>query len=138
MTAKYLLDTNVISEPLRPHPAPGILRRLREHEGEMAIPAPVWHELRFGCARLTQSRRREVIERYIQDVVLASFPVLNYNQEAADWHALERARLEAVGKTPPFVDGQIAAIAYVNELILVTSNPADFRTFKGLQVRSWS
>ena len=138
MTAKYLLDTNVISEPLRPHPAPGILRRLREHEGEMAIPAPVWHELRFGCARLTQSRRREVIERYIQDVVLASFPVLNYNQEAADWHALERARLEAVGKTPPFVDGQIAAIAYVNELILVTSNPADFWTFKGLQVRSWS
>ena len=138
MTAKYLLDTNVISEPLRPHPAPGILRRLREHEGEMAIPAPVWHELRFGCARLTQSRRRKVIERYIQDVVLASFPVLNYNQEAADWHALERARLEAVGKTPPFVDGQIAAIAYVNELILVTSNPAHFRTFKGLQVRSWS
>ena len=138
MTAKYLLDTNVISEPLRPHPAPGILRRLREHEDEMAIPAPVWHELRFGCARLTQSRRREVIERYIQDVILASFPVLNYNQEAADWHALERARLEAVGKTPPFVDGQIAAIAYVNELILVTSNPADFRTFKGLQVRSWS
>ncbi len=138
MTVKYLLDTNVISEPLRPHPAPGILRRLREHDGEMAIPAPVWHELRFGCARLTQSRRREAIERYIQDVVLASFPVLDYNREAADWHALERARLEAVGKTPPFIDGQIAAIAYVNELILVTSNPADFRAFKGLQVRSWS
>lgn len=138
MIAKYLLDTNVISEPLRPYPAPGILRRLREHEGEMAIPAPVWHELRFGCARHTQPRRREVIERYIQNVILASFPVLGYNQEAADWHALERARLEAVGKTPPFIDGQIAAIAYVNELILVTSNPADFRTFKGLQVRSWS
>lgn len=138
MIAKYLLDTNVISEPLRPLPAPGILRRLREHEGKMAIPAPVWHELRFGCARLTQSRCREVIERYIQDVVLSNFPVLDYDQEAADWHALERARLEAVGKTPPFIDGQIAAIAYVNELILVTSNPADFRAFKGLHVRSWS
>lgn len=138
MSAKYLVDTNVVSEPLRPHPAPGILRRLREHEGEMAIPAPVWHELRFGCARLTPSRRREIIERYIHDVLLASFPVLDYNQEAADWHALERARLEAAGKTPPFIDGQIAAIAYVNGMILVTSNPADFRAFKGLQVQSWS
>ena len=138
MTAKYLLDTNVVSEPLRPKPAAGILRRLREHEGEIAIPAPVWHELRFGCSRLTRSRRREVIERYIEEVVLASFPVLDYDREAADWHALERARLEAVGKTPPFIDGQIAAIAYVNELILVTSNPTDFRAFKGLQVRSWS
>ena len=114
------------------------MRRLREHEGEIAIPAPVWHELRFGCSRLTQSRRREVIERYIEDVVLASFPVLDYDQEAADWHALERARLEAAGKTPPFIDGQIAAIAHVNGLILVTSNPTDFRAFKGLQVRSWS
>ena len=138
MTAKYLLDTNFVSEPLRPNPAAGVLRRLREHEGEIAIPAPVWHELRFGCSRLPQSRRREAIERYIEDVVLASFPVLDYDQRAADWHALERARLEAVGKTPPFIDGQIAAIAYVNELILVTSNPTDFRAFKGLQVRSWS
>ncbi len=138
MTAKYLLDTNVVSEPLRPHPAPGILRQLREHEGEIAIPALVWHELRFGCSRLAQSRRREVIERYIEDVVLASFPVLDYNQEAADWHALERTRLEAIGKTPPFIDGQIAAIAYVNDLILVTSNPTNFRTFKGLHVRSWT
>lgn len=138
MTAKYLLDTNVISEPLRPKPATGIMRRLREYEGEIVIPAPVWHELRFGCSRLAPSRRREVIERYIEDVVLTSFPMLDYDREAADWHALERARLEAAGKTPPFIDGQIAAIAHVNGLILVTSNPTDFRAFKGLQVRSWS
>lgn len=137
MNIKYLLDTNVISEPLRPNPAAGIMRRLREHENEIAIPAPVWHELRFGSSRLTQSRRRDVLERYIEDVVLASFPVLDYDREAADWHALERARLEAAGKTPPFIDGQIAAIAHVNGLILVTSNPTDFRSFKGLQVRSW-
>ncbi len=113
------------------------MHRLREHEDEIAIPAPVWHELRFGCSRLAQSQRRNEIERYIEDVVLASFPVLDYGQEAADWHALERARLEAAGKTPPFIDGQIAAIAHVNGLILVTSNPTDFRSFKGLQIRSW-
>ena len=79
-----------------------------------------------------------MIERYIEAVILASFPVLDYDHDAADWHALERARLEAVGKTPPFIDGQIAAIAYVNKLILVTSNPTDFRVFKEVQIRNWS
>ena len=114
------------------------MRQLRDHESEIAIPAPVWHELRFGCARLAPSRRRQAIEHYIEDVVLASFPVLEYDQEAADWHAIERARLGALGRTPPFVDGQIAAIAHINGLTLVTSNTSDFQLFKGLRVRSWA
>lgn len=135
---RYLLDTNTVSEPLRPTPAVGIVRRLRRHEGEVAIPAPVWHELRFGCARLPPSRRREAIERYIETVVLASFPVLDYDKEAADWHALERVRLGADGRTPPFVDGQIAAIAYVNDLTLITSNIRDFGGFQELRVQSWT
>ena len=135
---RYLLDSNTVSEPLRPKPSARIIQGLHEHDGEAAIPAPVWHELRFGCARLPPSRRRSDIERYIQDVVLTSFPVLDYNREAADWHALERARLRSIGKTPPFVDGQIAAIAFVNDLILVTSNVRDFEWFRGLQVQSWT
>lgn len=114
------------------------MRRLGEHEGQVAIAAPVWHELRFGCARLPPSRRRNVIERYIEDVVLASFPVLNYEREAADWHARERARLSASGRKPPFVDGQIAAIASVNGLTLVTSNTSDFREFRDLKVCAWA
>ena len=138
MTTRFLLDTNVVSEPLRPQPSAGVMRRLRDHDGEMAIPALVWHELRFGCARLARSRRREAIERYLDEVVAVSLPVLDYDRGAADWHALERARLVAAGRTPPFVDGQIAAIARVNDLILVTSNKADFQDFKGLRLRSWA
>lgn len=138
MSLKYLLDTNVVSEPLRPSPATTVLRRLRRHEGETAIASIVWHELQFGCARLPKSRRKAAIERYLEEVVLASFPILDYGRAAAEWHAVERARLEAAGKTPPFVDGQIAAIASVNDLVLVTANKADFRRFKGLRVQNWS
>ena len=134
---KYLLDVGIVSEPLKPRPSGNIMRRLLEHEGEIAIPALVWHELRFGCLRLTHLRHREVIERYIQDVVLASFPILEYDQKAADWHAGERARLAALGQNPPFINGQIAAIAFVNGMVLVTSNPAEFRGFKELQIRNW-
>jgi len=135
---RYLLDTNVVSEPMRPKPAPGILRGLCEHDGDIVIPAPVWHELRFGCARLAPSRRREALEHYIEDVVRANYPVLGYDQDAADWHALERARLAAVGCTPPFVDGQIAAIAVVNDLTLVTANVQDFDQFLQLKMQSWA
>lgn len=66
-----------------------------------------------------------------------SFPVLDYDRRAADWHAVERARLSAAGRTPPFVDGQIAAIARVNDLVLITSNKDDLRGFEGLRTRSW-
>ncbi len=138
MSLKYLLDTNVASEPLRPHPAPAVLRRLRSHEGETAIPSIVWHELWFGCVRLPRSRRRAAIERYLEEVISASFPILDYDSTAAEWHARERARLGAAGKTPPFIDGQIAAIAQVNDLVLVTSNRSDFRGFKGLRVEKWA
>lgn len=138
MTLKYLLDTNVVSEPLRPEPAPDLMRNLRKHGGEMAIPSIVWHELQFGCLRLPRSRRRTAIERYLQDVVLATLPILDYDRAAAEWHARERARLASAGKTPPFIDGQIAAIAHVNQLSLVTSNRSDFARFKGLRVTSWA
>lgn len=79
-----------------------------------------------------------MIERYIDTVVLATFPVLDYDRRAADWHARERARLSALGRTPPFVDGQIAAIAYVNDLFLVTTNVRDFEDFQGLRLENWS
>ena len=135
---RYLLDTNVVSEPLRPKPSPAVIRRLSEIDDEAAIGAPVWHELRFGCARLPPSRRREGFERYIDTVILANFSILEYDREAADWHALERARLSALGRTPPFTEGQIAAIAHVNGLILVTGNGRDFEGFQGLRLEDWS
>lgn len=137
MSLKYLLDTNVVSEPLRPKPRHGVIRKLSRHEDEIAISSVVWHELRYGAERLAPSRRREAIVRYLDEVVLTTMPILDYDRAATEWHAKERARLVARGSTPPFADGQIAAIAQVNELVLVTFNNADFRQFQGLRVLSW-
>jgi len=138
VSLKYLLDASTVSEPLRSRPSATVLRQLARHEDEVAIPSIVWHELRYGCARLAPSRRREAIETYLEQVVLASFPLLAYEHRAAEWHAGERARLEALGRTPPFVDGQIAAIAHVNDLTLVAADKTGFRGFKGLRVVSWT
>ena len=45
-----------------------------------------------------------------------TIPTISYDERAAAWHADERVRLEKLGKTPPFIDGQIAAVALTNGL----------------------
>ncbi len=138
MSLTYLLDTNIISEPLRPVPNQQVLERLKRYQDEMALAAIVWHELLFGAYRLSPSARRSAIEQYLSQVIAPTIPVLPYDNRAAQWHAAERARLVSLGKTPPFADGQIAAIARVNDLILVTANTADFALFQDIQVKDWS
>ncbi|CAA9253517.1 MAG: hypothetical protein AVDCRST_MAG77-2218 [uncultured Chloroflexi bacterium] len=135
--ARYLLDANVLSELLKPRPNAGVAERLGRHGDAVATGAPVYHELLFGARRLPPGRRRAEIERYLEQVVRATVPILPYDAAAADWHAAERARLAALGRTPPFVDGQIAAIARTNALTLVTANGADFRPFAGLDIEDW-
>ncbi len=137
MTLRFLLDTNIISEPLRPAPNQQILERLQRHGTEIAIAAVVWHELWFGCYRLPASAKRTAIERYLKQIIAVTMPILPYDDQAAEWHAAERARLARVGKTPPFADGQIAAIAKRNDLILVTANLADYTAFEGVQIERW-
>ena len=113
-----------------------MLRRLRQHEGEIAICSIVWHELRYGVERMPPSRRRDAIANYLEDVVLATMPILDYDRVAAERHALERARLVASGQTPAIVDGQIAAIASIHRLTVVTFNDRDFKPF-GVRVARW-
>jgi tRNA(fMet)-specific endonuclease VapC len=135
---RYLLDTNIVSQPVAKKPASGVLRRLRAAAHQCAIAAPVWHELQYGCERLPASKRRQALEDYLADVVQLSFTILPYDEAAALRHAAERARLERAGSTISFVDGQIAAIALVNDLVLVTGNLRDFAAFTTLQVENWA
>jgi tRNA(fMet)-specific endonuclease VapC len=111
MTLRYLLDTNIISEPVRPLPNANVMTRLVEAKSTVAIASIVWHQVKL--------------------------PILPYTQEAAEWFAGERARLMVLGLTPSYVDGQIAAIAKVNNLILVTRNVADYANFQDLPIENW-
>jgi tRNA(fMet)-specific endonuclease VapC len=137
LSLAYLLDTNVLSEPAKPSPNRGVQQRLIENEGAVATASLVWHELLFGCYRLPASHRRTALERYLQDVIAPHVPVLGYDDAAAAWHASERARLTGDGNPPAFVDGQIAAIARVNALVLVTANVRHYECFEGLTIEDW-
>jgi tRNA(fMet)-specific endonuclease VapC len=133
---RYLLDTNVLSELARPRPDDGVLARLEDVADDAAIAAVAWHELRFGVARLPSGRRREALAAFLTGLA-GRFPVLPYDKLAAEWHAGERARLERAGRPAPYADGQIAAVAVTNGLLLVTRDVADFAEFADLAVESW-
>lgn len=134
---RYLLDTNILSEPLRPRPNANVLQLLRDHSEELATASVVYHEICFGCQRLPDSKKRRAIEAYLQDEVKAKLVILPYDLAAAEWYAVERARLVQQGRPPSYVDGQIAAISAVNDLILITNNIADYRDFQSLQLENW-
>lgn len=115
-----------------------VVTRLEEEAPHCAIAAPVWHELIFGWSRMPQGKRKAALGSYLHDVIARTLPVLKYDKVAAHWHGTERARLEKVGKVTPFVDGQIAAIAHTQSLIVVTANTTDFEKFKDVGIEDWS
>ncbi len=135
-TIAWLLDTNVISEAVRAAPNVGVMANLAQYQGELAIAAPVWHELRYGWLRMPPGQRRDAIGRFVQDVV-GDLPVLPYDAQSARVHAELRALRERQGQTLAFVDGQIAAVAIAHGATLVTRDIVDFANLPGLRMVNW-
>jgi len=133
---RYLLDTNAVSEPFRPAPSESFSRRLREHKRSAAFSVITWQELVTGAARLPRGRRREALERY-HEIVRTSFPMLAFDEAAATWAGREDARLARRGITVSCEDLQIAAIAVVGGLTLVSADAA-FRRFGDLTMVDWT
>ncbi|HET6284075.1 MAG TPA: type II toxin-antitoxin system prevent-host-death family antitoxin [Polyangia bacterium] len=129
LTLKFPLDTTIVAAPVK---------KLEQQSPHCAIAAPVWHELVYGCSRLPVGKRRTALEAYLHAVVRRSFPVLPYDDAAAEWHGRERARLQEAGRPAPFVDGQIAAIAHTQGLTLVTAEGKDFEPFADLATADWT
>jgi len=135
----YLLDTNIISEPLAAKPNPGVMEKIRTHGTDLAITSVTWQELLYGMLLLPAGHRREQIKDYLLHRVGPSLPILGFDAAAARWQAEQRARLRSMGQTPAYPDSQIAAIAAVNQCVLVKRNVADFETYQkaGLVIENW-
>ncbi|NTV94992.1 MAG: type II toxin-antitoxin system VapC family toxin [Thiobacillus sp.] len=136
MSTLFLLDTNVISELAKIQPDLGVETQVLARQADCALAAPTVEELCFGVARLPKSARRDMLERWLEGV-LQQFTLLPIDYRAALWLGRERARLASEGSPAPRADGEIAAVAVVNGLTLITRNQKDFANFEGLRVDSW-
>ena len=121
VVARWLwrLDTNVLSEPVRPRSDTALVAWLKRHQGVVAVSAPVWHELQYGWLRMPEGARKDRLGRYLRNVV-APLPLLAYDGAAASLHAGQRAAAGQAGRGRPCADGQVAAIAVAHGLTLVT------------------
>ncbi len=133
----FLLDSNVLAELTRGEANAGVMAKLAEHRAVCATSALALHELAYGVAQLPDGARKARLQRFIGGLLECGMAILPYDQEAALWHARERARLAAEGIDAPFRDGQVAAVAASRKLTLVSRNPADFQHFAGLSSTSW-
>ncbi|MCF6204386.1 MAG: type II toxin-antitoxin system VapC family toxin [Methylococcaceae bacterium] len=133
----YLLDTNILSEPARKQPNINVMQRLAQYDGQYVTAAIVWHELQYGCELLAESKRKEELQSYLLTLKNAGLIILEYDQLAAEWYAKQRAILKTQGKIPAYADGEIASVASVNNLTLVTRNTDDFSDFKSLALDNW-
>lgn len=134
---RFLLDTNTISELFRLQPNSSIATKYAQNIDDIALASVTWHELLYGFHRLPTSRRKEELGFFLRQIIRPNVSILDYGEDEAEWFASERARLTGTGRMPSYADGQIAAIAAVHNLILVTRNVSDYSDFSGLAIENW-
>ncbi len=139
-----LLDTNVLSEALKPAPAPQVIAWLDAHFAECAISSLTVFELRAGLSILASGKRKDTLEKAITRA-LRRFADRTYAFDTAAAHAaavlLADARNEglALQQIPTkLADLQIAGIASAYGLQIATRNVTDFRGLGVSLLNPWA
>ena len=124
-----ILDTNVVSELMRPSGDPHVLSWLRRTgEGDLATTTITVAEIEYGLARLPDGSRAEVL-RTAAAALWESFAtaILPFDVLAARRYGTLMAARERSGRPTSAFDAQIAAIATVHKAKVATRNIADFQ-----------
>jgi predicted nucleic acid-binding protein len=124
-----VLDTNVLSELLRPTPAPQVEAWLAAQDGASVYFTAVGEaELRHGVALLPAGRRRDALAEAIEGMLDDDFRdrILPFNREAARAYAAIAAANRAAGRPVSQLDCQIAAIARAHGASVATRNTGDY------------
>ena len=122
----YLLDTNLISEMVKPFPEKTVCKKLIEYQNLCALPSTVWNELIYGVNIMEKGNRKDFLFSKMIKEVQSNYEIIHYDNHAAWIQADIRARLKETGHPVSFPDTQIASIAIANNMILVTRNSRHF------------
>ena len=135
-----LLDTNVVSEPLKPAPDAQVLAWLDAQAMEtLCLSAISLAELRLGIAVLPAGQRRDGLLASLEQRVLPLFAgrILPFDERAALAYAALRAQARAAGRAVAATDGYIAAIAAAHGLHVATRDVAPFQAAGVSVINPW-
>ena len=128
-----VLDTDVVSELMRPRPSAGLVTRLeRLAPAEQATTAITLGEIAYGARR---ADRPSLYDRAIG--LLGGVRILDFDRAAAERCGEIRAALERAGVRLADPDLRIAAIAVASDGLLVTGNLRHFARVPGLRAEDW-
>ncbi len=136
----FLLDTNVLSEYVKPLPEERVVCWLNSaDEDQLFVSVATLAELRFGVARMDHGSRRRNLEKWLQDEMLNRFDgrILSIDLQIADAWGEVMARCEDAGRRMGPMDCFLAATALVWDLTLVTRNTTDFASYGGAVFSPW-
>jgi len=125
----YLLDTNCVSELVRPEPEPSVIRWIEEtDEATLYLSVLTLSEIRKGVAGLAQGRRRTRLETWLEVDLRARFSgrIVPIDAGIADRFGWLAAEAKRQGKALPVIDGLLAATALHLNLTVVSRNARDF------------
>jgi len=125
----FLLDTNAVSEWVKPRPNPGLITWLEEiDEDRVFLSVVTLAELRYGVERLGAGKRRKRLEEWLQQELPLRFEgrILSIDSPVADACGKVVAQREALGRPIDVMDAFIAATTEAHSLTLVTRNASDF------------
>ena len=127
----FLLDTNVVSEWVKPRPDPHVVAWLADVDEDRVFMSVVTiGELRHGIERLPAGRRRAQLDQWLREELPQRFEgrVLSIDAAVANaWGAIV-AQHERAGRPIGTMDALVAATAEVHDLTLVTRNASDFKS----------
>jgi toxin FitB len=135
-----VLDTNVVSEPLKPRPDPAVLHWLdRQGPATLYITAISRAELLAGVEVLPAGRRRSELQRVLGNELVSLFAnrILVFGERTAEAYAQVVAGATAAGNPIDFADAAIAAIALEHGFLLATRNERDFKGAPVKLVNPW-
>ena len=124
-----VVDTNVVSELMRPSPEPTVRGWVRSHKGhELYTTSITLAEIRYGIERLPGGRRQDLLRTTAEDVFAAfEDQILPFDAAAALQYASIVTTRDDAGLPIDGFDAQIAAICGVHQATLATRNVKDFR-----------
>ena len=131
-----MLDTNVISEPLRPDPESRVVDWLNTQAMEtLCLSAITVAELRFGVALLPSGRRKATLQNNLENKLLPLFAgrVLPFDIAVTETYAEVMSQARKAGQSISTADGYIAATAAMNGMIIATRDTSPFAA-AGLEV----